>query len=737
MAALAYPSPYVTDIDGQHPSEPAYQPPQPMTTQQIESFNANLYRPYLNQLSYSIPDQKKDHCAIEAYPEWQGMSVLREHGGPISAVFEDFLSQLNIQICMGNEDNPPQPLSEQHRIITIPGDYYDFHEEMDLIFHNIFHAIQEDALKSDITSIAQLENYILLQNTGLAMMFSIAHELEKNGEPDYWNHLSETQHSLSTRYFLNLNDQDISSIDYRAGLEAFKEQIISSKFFDHQDAFDNFYDNDFKQNIAAAEHEPNIIESYLFDERDQNHIEDRGLISASKIIRDYMRSDYKRKLYSEWKHDYLDYQAIFAAKANKTAPYSEKLLEIVTRSKAYTNMRPDHIAHKMEETGPQKEVQSNFSEAAQHIYDTYHKGKRYLLRRNQAEQQKYGCTNPSQTITEQTASEKSAKLSHIFNLMFQKKGLVADITNAYMQQPSLLFCIEGEEELGKGVSGSYSHRQGIISFNEETKADWDYEDTLVHEMLHQVQDRNGLMYFDDNIDIYGQQTLLLSIEAAARSIGTLYYFEQSLHGDLHEETRNHIMSTNMAPIYTAIQESYDIDKEHGTPHKEALRIAGEAGFYAFAQRPKMVGFYNRRVATSFMRRITQNEVRYPMQSNADLTEQISKSGAYADDLNITADVTQETVPDFFGQDQDMRDLFAYLNHYAETIEGKNRNIPHKPKLDGNPYSGIDIINFYKKFTDEHDADPYFIMDEINKIRDQQGQAAPLEKKALPQAKTTL
>ncbi len=221
--------------------------------------------------------------------------------------------------------------------------------------------------------------------------------------------------------------------------------------------------------------------------------------------------------------------------------------------------------------------------------------------------------------------------------------------------------------------------------------------TIAHELLHLMQNANGIGGFTDRYSIEDMQTSSLVREASASTISILIAMEFKLYGDdslwsFGDEQR---FADRMLQVYTETRAG-------GASHTESLEAAGLEGYHLMYNRQWWLDTYNNGVAENMIGRIASGWFKAPSTERYPL-DSIQKAGRVSDTFNFTRNLSEAPTDQMrFGTNNDMRALFAYLHlqqlrkNFGDNHESviAQRNLMRENK---NPYIDVNFDELVAHF----------------------------------------
>lgn len=205
--------------------------------------------------------------------------------------------------------------------------------------------------------------------------------------------------------------------------------------------------------------------------------------------------------------------------------------------------------------------------------------------------------------------------------------------------------------------GQWQPDNGIIVMADRTRNNPAGSTQIVaHELLHLMQNAAGIGSFTNRFNIYDMQMGSLTREAAASTISALVALEFKLNGDdtLWQDVGEPAVATRMLQVYNE-------SRATGADHNTSLEAAGLEGFQLMFQRQWWQNSYNEGVAKDMVERIASGWYKAPGNDRYPLSR-MQLAGQVSDTFNFTRNLTAAPTDEMrFGNNDDMRNLFAYLN----------------------------------------------------------------------------
>lgn len=98
----------------------------------------------------------------------------------------------------------------------------------------------------------------------------------------------------------------------------------------------------------------------------------------------------------------------------------------------------------------------------------------------------------------------------------ETRGLIAQGVMHQAQSADLFFCFSDQMPATTNAVWKNSSTEGVVSFNRCTNYSRRMKNTLIHEVLHSIQEDNGVNVRPTGYSIYDRQINTMSMEAASR-----------------------------------------------------------------------------------------------------------------------------------------------------------------------------------------------------------------------------
>lgn len=221
----------------------------------------------------------------------------------------------------------------------------------------------------------------------------------------------------------------------------------------------------------------------------------------------------------------------------------------------------------------------------------------------------------------------------------------------------------------------------------------------IHEGLHLIQDKHGLLNYSLQGTIADFQINQMSLEAAAATIETLLGIESGIPSG-KEIARK------------AAEATYNQEIAHGTKHREALKAAGAAGWQNIFRDREWADYYNNYILDFFTVLIGEGHAKVP-ETNSALLETARLSGKINDDFNFTESL--QRLPDFkerFAGNDPMRFAFerVHLWHLEKTLgadHATTRAEHRRLAISNNPFLNVDMEGAYRTLADKNNKQSVF------------------------------
>lgn len=262
--------------------------------------------------------------------------------------------------------------------------------------------------------------------------------------------------------------------------------------------------------------------------------------------------------------------------------------------------------------------------------------------------------------------------------------------------------------LGRTLRGQWQPDAGIIVSNIDDRNHVTTR-TLGHELLHLMQNANGIGTFYNTSSIYALQTGSLAREAAASTISLLIALEFKVRGDdsLWNLGNEQHYGERMLQVYNDTRAS-------GAMHEQSLEAAGLEGYHLMYSRQWWLNSYNDGVAKDVVERLASGWLRAPEQRGDYPLANVQRAGQVSETFNFTRNVQGHASEQMrFGDSIERRELFAWLNlqHLQRTLgPAHGRVMTERAMLtqQRNPYLAVDFNELVSHFNADKGRSILFI-----------------------------
>lgn len=212
-------------------------------------------------------------------------------------------------------------------------------------------------------------------------------------------------------------------------------------------------------------------------------------------------------------------------------------------------------------------------------------------------------------------------------------------------------------ELPNTLLGQWQPDAGVIVLTDRNLGSPNTLPIFAHELLHLMQNGQGIGGFTDTYNLEDMQMGTLSREAAASTMQYLLALDYKLHGNdaLWNANGDHQYQEQMLQVYNRA-------RSEGMTYEQALEQAGLEGFGMMFQRQWWLDIYNRDQASGFLNSLVNGFYKKPSDNRYPL-ERMRLAGRVTENFNFTRNLASEPSDQMrFGNNDAMRDLFAWLDY---------------------------------------------------------------------------
>ena len=190
---------------------------------------------------------------------------------------------------------------------------------------------------------------------------------------------------------------------------------------------------------------------------------------------------------------------------------------------------------------------------------------------------------------------------------------------------------------------------------------------LAHELAHDIQQARGGDYFQVNRNIYENQKMILSMEAAAYTAEMIAMFEATRNRTIRDRTPYKRGSDRYRP-YRNFKKWYSEAQKSGLDHQAAINQAAQKTWLSVLENQDRLDLYNEKaIAFTLASMNDLKPAKAAYYTDKKLSERIRNVGRLTAKVDFTDAAKLPTTDKLFGRNDKMRDVFAAVDWYRESI----------------------------------------------------------------------
>lgn len=573
---------------------------------------------------------------------WRGFYELSQ-SGHYSRALHQSARDLELSICETSEQTLVRNYDAQNRLAGISSDG-NLPTNIREAAHGIVHALMQQknlsAPSADETLFSRLNRHLTAEAVALTAEYVVAFEMAANGDNSLLRALEEENHP-ALRHFQSAYDQAKARNprNDRANIDAAAGSTIT--FLLRQRAFieanSDIVLRAYLGELGVAGTRPRTSSS--FDEDDMRAMGKVGGRSFSGEA-SLLTAEELGIAAPEVGHMVEAMQRMHAARNHYRAP------RIVIANNPYLNITSTAVQTQVNNSGGIYSMRQAFERARYSATYTY-SGREWQM----GESFRYGMQG------DYTLAQTPQVVRPMWEQMNRLRVQSPNIGPAMIDHAARANIVMCYGHLSPNLLGQWQPDAGIIVMAHSRRDNIAGNTrTIAHELLHLMQNANGIGGFGDRFSIDDLQTSSLSREAAASTISILIAMEFKLYGDdsLWSFGNEQGYADRMLQVYTETRAG-------GASHTESLEAAGLEGYHLMFNRQWWLDTYNNGVASNMLERTASGWFKAPSTTRWPI-ENIQRAGMVSETFNFTRGVTEAPTDQMrFGSNDDMRHLFAYLH----------------------------------------------------------------------------